>query len=166
MQNSLWKLYYFFLEFALPKFMGLNLMFQSAKVSMHCLHASFVAIYKEFSSCYLRDVYRKHTPHQDINPCSHVNLLPLAGIKLGTKVALCLPSHEYQNKALNVQYFLKYVQELYIETAMQIKKHFPIGYPIIKMLQVLDPNVKHSEFPSLVPLAKRLSDSKVQLHTR
>ena len=27
-------------------------MFQGAKVSMHCLHVSFVTIYKEFLSCY------------------------------------------------------------------------------------------------------------------
>ena len=166
MQNPIWKLYYFFLEFVLPKFTGLNLMFQSAKVSIHCLHASFVAIYKEFLSCYLKEAYWKHTPLQDIDPSSHVNLLPLTGMYMGTKVALCLPSCEYQNKAPDVQYFLKRVQEFYIEAATQIKKRFPIGDPIIKMLQVLDPNVKHSEFPSLVPLANRfpnfLPDSKMQ----
>ena len=78
--------------------------------------------YTKFSSCYLKEAYWKHTPHQDINPCSHVNVLPLAGINMGTKVALCLPSHEYQNRALNVQYFLKHVQELYIETTTYANK--------------------------------------------
>lgn len=68
---------------------------------------------------------------------------------------LSLPSHEHQSQAPGVQYFLKCVQEFYIEAATQIKKCFSIGDPIIKMLQVLDPNVKHSRFTSLVPLAKR-----------
>jgi len=75
--NPTWKLYYFFLDFVLPKFTGLNLMFQSAKASIHCLHLSFVAIYKEFLSWYLRESYWKLTPLQDIDPSSQVNLLPL-----------------------------------------------------------------------------------------
>lgn len=86
---------------------------------------------------------------------------------MGTKVALCLPSREYQNRGPDVQYFLKRVQEFYIEACTQIKRRFPIGDPIIRMLQVLNSDVKHSEFPSLVPLAKRFSnflpDSKIQL---
>lgn len=131
------------------------MMFQNSKVSIHCLHSSFVAIYKEFLSCYLKESYWKLTPLQDIDPCSQVNLLPLTGMYMGTKIALCLPSHDYQNRAPDVQYFLKRVQEFYIEAATQIKRCFPIGDTIIKMLQVLDPNVKHSEFPSLVPLAVR-----------
>jgi len=55
----------------------------------------------------------------------------------------------------DVYYFLKRVQEFYKEAATQIKKRFPNGDPVIEMLQVLDPNAKHSEYPSLVPLAQR-----------
>ena len=87
-----------FLDFVLPKFTGSNLMFQSAKVSMHCLHVSFVAIYKEFLSCYMKESYWKLTPLEDIDPSSQVNMLPLTGMYMGTKVALCLPSHEYQTR--------------------------------------------------------------------
>ena len=54
-----------------------------------------------------------------------------------------------------MQYFLKRVQEFYIEACTQIKKCFD---PVMKMLQVLDPDVKHSEFLSLVALAKRFSN--------
>ena len=90
---------------------------------------------------------------------------------MGIKITLCLPSSEYQKRMPDVYYFLKRVQEFYIEAAMQIKKHFPIGDPVIEMLQVLDPNAKHSEYPSLVPLAQRfpsfLPGSKMQqLHCR
>ena len=104
-----------------------------------------MAIYKEFLSCYLKEPYWKLTPLEDIDPSSQVNMLPLTGMYMGTKVALCLPSHEYQNKGPDVHYFLKRVQEFYIEACTQIKRRFPIGDPIIKMLQVLKPDVKHSD---------------------
>jgi len=46
------------------------------------------------------------------------------------------------------------------------KELFSFSDPIIEMLQVLDPNTKHSEYPSLVPLAQRfpnfLSESIMQ----
>ena len=74
---------------------------------------------------------------------------------MGEKVALCLPTQEYRQRAPDVQHFLKCVQEFYIEAASQIQKRFPIGDPIIEMLQVLDPAVSDSKFPSLVPLAAK-----------
>lgn len=71
---------------------------------------------------------------------------------MGTHVALCLQKEEYRQRAPDVQHFLKKVQEFYIESAIQIKKRFPIGDNILEILQVLDPNVNHTKFPSLVPL--------------
>ena len=130
MKNPILKLYSKFLDFVLPKFTGLNLMFQNVKVSIHCLHASFAATYKEFLSCYLKESYWKLTPLQNIDPSSQVNSLPLTKMYMCTKIALCLPNSEYQNRMPDMQYFLKHVQELYIEAATQIKKHFPIGDPI------------------------------------
>ena len=82
---------------------------------------------------------------------------------MGTKIALCLPNSEYQKRMIDVQYFLKRAQEFYIESATQIKKRFPIADLVIEMLQVLDPNTKHSDYPSLVPLAQNfVPDSKMQ----
>ena len=37
LQNPLWNLYFYFLDFVLPKFMQLNVMFQSLKTSVHCV---------------------------------------------------------------------------------------------------------------------------------
>ena len=167
LQNPIWKLYFYFLDFVLPKFTELNVMFQSAKTSVHCLHMGLHAIYRDFLSCYLRDSYWRHTPLQHVDPASQVNFLPLTSMYMGAKVALCLPTQEYRQRAPDVQHFLKRVQEFYIEAASQIKKRFPIGDPIIEMLQVLDPAVSHSKFPSLVPLAAKfpniIPESRLQL---
>ena len=166
MKNPILKLYFLFLDYVLPKFTGLNLMFQSAKVSIHCLHSSLVAIYKEFLSCYMVESYWKFTTLQNIDPSLQVNMLPLTKMYMGTKIALCLSTAEYRNRVPDVQYFLKRVQEFYVEATSQIKKRFLIGDPVIEMLQVLNPNTKHSEYPSLVPLAQRfpnfVPDSKMQ----
>jgi len=62
---------------------------------------------------------------------------------------------EYQHRTLDVQHFLKRAQEFFVEAAVQIKGRFPVGDPIIEILQVLDPDASHSKFPSLVPLASK-----------
>lgn len=86
---------------------------------------------------------------------------------MGARVALCLPTQQYRQRAPDVQHFLKRAQEFYIEAASQIRNRFPIGDPVIEMLQVLDPAANHSKFPSLVPLAAKfpniLLESKLQL---
>lgn len=45
--------------------------------------------------------------------------------------------------------------EFYIEVALKLQEHFPIGDPVIKMLQVLGPDTTRVRSPSLVPLAMR-----------
>ena len=155
LKNPIWKLYFYFLDFVLPKFTELNLMFQSAKTSIHCLHNGLQAIYKEFLSCYMRDAYWRHTPLKNVDPTSSVNFLPLKSMYMGARVTLCLSEREYMERGPDVQHFLKRAQEFFIEAAQQIQKRFPIGDLIVEMLQVLDPDVSHSTFPSLVPLATR-----------
>ena len=47
------------------------------------------------------------------------------------------------------------MREFYFEAVCQIKKRFPIGDPVIEMLEVLDPDTNRAKFPSLVLLAVR-----------
>ena len=138
LQNPLWKLYFYFLDFVLPEFTQLNVMFQSSKTSVHCLHVGLLAIYREFLSCYLSEAYWKKTPLKDIDPTSQVNLLPLPKMYMGAMVTLSLAKEEYkQLRSTDIHHFLKCVQDFFIEAASQIKGRFPIGDPIIEMLQVL-----------------------------
>lgn len=107
-------------------------------------------MYRDILSCYMSDVYWRHQELKDIDPTSEVNMLPLSRMYMGAKVALLLTTAEYKERRVDVQYFLKKVQEFYIEATCQIKQRFPIGDPLIDMFQVLDPNASHSTFPSLV----------------
>ena len=153
LQNPIWKLYFYFLELVLPEFTELNLMFQSSKSSVHCLHNGLSAVYRELLSCCLVEAYWKSVPLKDVDPASQVNFLPLPRMYMGAKIALCLMQKEYKQRPSDLQHFLKCVQEFYIEAASQIKNRFPTGDPIIEMLQVLNPAVSHVKFCSLVPLA-------------
>ena len=51
---------------------------------------------------------------KDIDPTSEVNMLPLSHMYMGAKVALLLTTAEYKER-VDVQYFLKKVQDFYIE---------------------------------------------------
>ena len=66
---------------------------------------------------------------------------------------VCL--HLSTDRGPDVQHFLRRAQDIFIEAALEIWKCFSIGDPVIEMLQVLDPDVSHSKFLSLVPLASR-----------
>ena len=50
LQNPVWKLYFHFFNFVLPKFTGLNLMFQSSKPFLHCLSHGLTILHIEI--CY------------------------------------------------------------------------------------------------------------------
>ena len=107
LQNPIWKLYFYFLEFVLPKFTELDTMFQSSKPSVHCLHRGLSATYRELLSCYLTEAYWKSVSLKDIDPTSRVNFLPLPRMYMGAKITLCLPKDEYKQRPADVQYFLK-----------------------------------------------------------
>ena len=134
LQNPTWKLYFHFLKFVLPQFTELNLMFQSSKSSVHCLHNGVSAVYQELISCYLLEAYWRSVSLKDVDRASQVNFQPLPRMYMGAKIELCLMQEEYKQRPSDLQHFLKCVQEFYIEAASQIKNRFPIGDPIIEML--------------------------------
>ena len=65
---------------------------------------------------------------------------------MGAQVTLCLSKEEYKERAVDVQHFLRRAQDFFVEAGSQIRQRFPIGDATIEMLQVLDPNVSHSNF--------------------
>ena len=82
----------------------------------------------------MREAYWRHTPLQEIDPTSQVNFLPLTSMYMGAKVTLCLSAPEYRQRGPDVQHFLRCAQDFFIEAALEIRKRFPIGDPVIKML--------------------------------
>ena len=134
LQNPVWKLYMFFLNFVLSKFTDLNLAFQSSSTSIHILYKKVESVYKELLSCYMTESsWKFHPDLSQIDPSYTYFLLALCIWELRL---LYLTNDVFKERGRHgdVHHFLKCVQEFYIESALQIKKRFPLGDPIMKML--------------------------------
>jgi hypothetical protein len=143
------------------KFTELNVMFQSSGASIHCLHTKLQTVYKDFLSCFMCEASWRNVPNlEKIDPTSQTHHLPLNTMYMGAHVSLCLSQDVYKERSRHqdIGHFLRCVKEFYIESALQIKKRFPLGDPVIKLLKSLDPSVSFSEIPSIVPLGARFSN--------
>ena len=100
-------------------------------------------MYRDLLSCHMREGSWRERDLKTVDPTSAVNFLPLTQIymHMGSQISLLLTKPEYLQRSVDVQYFLQKVQAFFVETACQIKTKFPIGYPMIELLEVLDPNV-------------------------
>lgn len=80
------KLYFFFLEWILPKFTDFNRFFQTNAAVITELHDRVVNLYKEILLCYMKRDYIMKTSLSDINPCKEDELIPYTQMYLGIKV--------------------------------------------------------------------------------
>ena len=86
MRNLIWILYLHFLDFVLPKFTNLNLMFQS---SLSVLRIEYCT-----STCYMIESSWKHKKLTEIDPQLEVSFLPLTNMYMGAKISLLLTTSE------------------------------------------------------------------------
>ena len=68
LKNPIFKLYYLFLSFVLPKFTTFNKLFQSETPNIHFLINYLVSTYKAFLSCYLSAPYIRSTTIDKLDP--------------------------------------------------------------------------------------------------
>lgn len=143
LKNPIFKLYYHFLSFVLPKFNRFNKLFQSETPNIHFLSNYLSSTYKAFLSCYLSPSYLRSTALDKIDPES-ANLLPLTSMNMGQEVSQFLVKPNIAQMKNDIMGFLQHVQLFYIEAAKQIKMRFPINDPILKSLTVLNPSTINS----------------------
>ena len=144
LRNPIFKLYFFFLKYVLPKFTHFNKLFQSEKPNVHFLAKSLTTTYKAFLSCYMSTTYLQSRPINDVDPTSSSHMLPLFSMSMGEDVSNFLTKPEIVNMKREVMGFLEHVRLFYVEAATQIKQRFPIDDPIIKSLGFLNPDTLHS----------------------
>ena len=92
LENPLIKLFYFFLQWILPKFNNLNLLFQSEKVILTILYDKMRVAYQELLEIYMDKRYISKNKLNDIDPCNKEHRLHLEQVYLRIKVM------EYLNK--------------------------------------------------------------------
>uniref|UniRef100_H2ZRS9 DUF4371 domain-containing protein n=1 Tax=Latimeria chalumnae TaxID=7897 RepID=H2ZRS9_LATCH len=85
--NDAWlRLYYYFLEWSLPKFTNLNENFQSEKVMITTLLSKMAETYKEILLSYMESNYVLMTPLSQLDPADASKFLALSNMYLGVKV--------------------------------------------------------------------------------
>lgn len=78
------KAFFYFLEWALPKFVLLNKYFQTEKVVLDQLHEKMTQIYKDILLCFLKRDYVMRTPLAEIDPKDETKMLDAKNLYLGT----------------------------------------------------------------------------------
>lgn len=165
LKNPIFKLYFFFLSFILPKFTNFNKLFQSETPNIHFLSNYLASTYKAFLSCYLTSTYIRSTPLDSLNPSSSSHFLPLTSMNMGVQVSnllITLSVNPSPSRQLEIKGFLEHVQLFFIEASCQIRNRFPIQDDILKSLTFLNPDTVNSvsatkivqlasKFPNIVP---------------
>lgn len=139
LHNPIFKLYFEFLAYILPKFTEFNKLYQSEKPNLHCVTSDLSTLYKSLLSCYMSSTYIRCKPLSELDPSDATNMLPLTAMYMGHKVSSELVKPEIRGQSEMVRGFLEHCQQLYIEGALQVKKRFPISDPILSSMVFLNP---------------------------
>ena len=156
LKNPIFKMYFHFLDYVLPKFTSFNKLFQSENPNLRCLTQELVSLYKSLLSCYLTNVYIRSQPLAALNPTSRDNMLPLTNMYMGHSVANSLAKPEILTMREAVIGFLEHCQLFYVEATLQVKKRFPIDDPVIASLSILDPDaIATTQCTAIVDIASK-----------
>ena len=131
LKNPIFKLYFHFLGYVLPKFTHFNKLFQSEKPNIHFLGKNLGTIYRSFLSCYMTADYVRSKPLNEIDPTSKSDMVPLLSMSMGEYVSNFLSKPEIGSMRRELMGFLEHAQLFYIEAANQIQKQFPVDNPVI-----------------------------------
>lgn len=134
LENPLIKLFYLFLNWILPKFNNLNLLFQSERVILTTLYDKMSIAYQELLEIYMDKQYINKINLNNIDPCNKEHRLHPEQVYLGVKV------QEYLNKPeINKNNYLKNdfrssCIEFIIVACSQIKKRFDFDNQTLKFI--------------------------------
>lgn len=166
------KAYFYFLEWILPKFTGMNQYFQSEHVVINTLNEKMELVYTDLLVCYMKRDYVTKTPLHLINPNDENQFLKTSTVYLGVKVLnqIKIPAIQ-QRKDLLKEFYNRCIN--FIKTScLQIKKRYDFSNPILPLINMLTPSVVLSsnmreKYPSITCLSEQLhrivnGDSNIQ----
>jgi len=160
------KAYFYFLEWILPKFTGMNQYFQSEYVVINTLNEKMELVYTDLLLCYMK------TPLHLINLNDENQFLSTSTVYLGVKVQNQIKiSAIQQRKDLLKEFSNRFIN--FIKTScLQIKKRYDFSNPILPLVNMLTPSVALSskmrkKYPSITFLSEQLhrivnGDSNIQ----
>lgn len=129
------KLFYFFLQWVLPKFSDLNKYFQNEKVVITTVHERVSETYKTLLLSYMDSKYVNKHALQDIDPENSNHFLELQNIYLGVEIIKNL-SQLNETQKIN---FLSRCRQFLIIGCLQIKKRFDFENSFLLQLATFNP---------------------------
>ncbi|XP_053949419.1 uncharacterized protein LOC128857699 [Anastrepha ludens] len=151
------KLFFFFLQWVLPKFTGVNKYFQSAKVVITDLHEVIIDLYKTLLYSFMKRNYVNSRPLSEVDPEDKVHYLPMAEMYLGVQVLLGQQSRQVQERLDLLTHFREKCQAFLICACVQIKKRYDFTNSFLENLRIFKPknalsSIEREKTPALIPL--------------
>jgi hypothetical protein len=137
LNNPVTKLFFQFLEFALPFFTNLNKEMQSEIPKLHLLYKNVCNVLKTIFDCFIDRDYLQNTSIKFIHFKNPRNNLPLETMYFGANVIQTISENEFTEEQLKI--FRLRCLDFYVETCSQILQRFPLENNILENLNFLDP---------------------------
>lgn len=146
------KLFYLFLQWALPKFVKLNEYFQSERVVIAHVYDVICDTYKEILLSYLQPSYVHKTEISEINPNDVHQFIDLKQIYLGVRV---FQNIDKLNQKEKEDFYIR-CRHFLIVSANEIKKRFDFKDNILSKITIFERGYSKSKPSSIFPLIKLL----------
>ncbi|XP_043271187.1 uncharacterized protein [Venturia canescens] len=161
LDDPLFRMFYLFLEWVLPKFTQLNKLFQSEKPVITTMYDSISSTYIELLKSYMDSDYINKTDIQNIDPSKADKFLSPEQMYLGVKVATFLQKPDIQKNNNLKTDFWKNTRQFLVVGCLQIKKRFDFNDVVLQKMSALQPenammDKTRKTVPSLLPLMQCL----------
>lgn len=126
LNDKVTKLYFYFLQFILPKFVCLNQLFQGEKVLITTLHEKMSNAFKDFLSIVInqRVISLNSSKLYEIDLDNSANYIPIDQMYLGISVNNAIQNTDKVKDKKNVTEFGKKCQDFVITACKQIKMRY------------------------------------------
>ncbi|XP_076049510.1 zinc finger BED domain-containing protein 5-like [Oratosquilla oratoria] len=140
MNDPSMKLYYTFLNFILPKFNHLNLLFQQQEPTIQVLHKKCHDLYTDLLRClFKRDEINMANDIASLDLDNEALYLPVNQMYLGSDMHSLLQSEEYRHRKELTGNVFRRCRQFIIIACKEIKKRFPLGNNEFEMLRIFVP---------------------------
>lgn len=162
LNDPLVKLYFYFLDWILPKFSNLNKYFQSEKNIILSLHQIMEQNFRELLLCYMQHNYVTSRPLDAIDPLNRSYFCQKSSLYLGIQVLNLIETPEIKSQPNLLEQFQNRCIDFLSTACSEIKKRYDFDKAaLFATLNILLPENAvaleyHNTVPTLLPLLSQL----------
>lgn len=131
-------LYFTFLDFILPKFTALSLLFQRQGPTIHLMYTSFKTLYLDLLRYFCKqDVISRTLDFTQIDPSLEINHLPLEQIYLGVEIHRILQTPEYRYNVQMIADVRMRCRLFMVSACKELRARFPFDSKLLQLCKCL-----------------------------